>query len=143
MQSRHRDPQRPAIFCFQLPHPTLSTGILRQGCGVESPTMEAEQPEGDAREDLVDRRHRRTPWRLRDAEEGVFQRFPSSRREIRSFTPFLIHTHCRWGSIGRRDTAADRGRQGGLPYGISSVNRGSTSTGTSFLAHNIRWFRFS
>ena len=56
--------------------------------------------------------------RLRDAEERFSQRFPSSRRGLRSFTPFLSHTNRRWGSIGSRGTAADHGRQGGLPHGF-------------------------
>ncbi len=54
--SRHRDPQRPTILVFQLPHPTLGSRISSQGCGVESPIGEPEQPEGAAREDLVDLR---------------------------------------------------------------------------------------
>ena len=51
--------------------------------------------------------------RLRNAEEGFPQRFPSSRRGLRSFTPFCTHTHRRWGSIDSRGTAADRGRRNG------------------------------
>ena len=31
--------QQPTILGFQLPHPTLGTGILRQGCGAESPSV--------------------------------------------------------------------------------------------------------
>ena len=57
--------------------------------------------------------------RLRDEEEGFYLRFPSSCRGPRSFTPSHSHTHRRWGSIGSRGTAADRGRRRwGLPYGI-------------------------
>jgi hypothetical protein len=52
----HRDPRRPPILSFQLPHLTLGTGISSQGCGVESPTGKSEQPEGAAREDPVDLR---------------------------------------------------------------------------------------
>jgi hypothetical protein len=58
---RLRDPQRPMILAFKLPHPSLGTGILRQGCGMESPTVKSEQPAGTAREDLADRRYRLTP----------------------------------------------------------------------------------
>ena len=54
--SQHHDPQRPTSLGFQLPHPTLGTMILSQGCGVESPTWKLEQPEGATREDLVDLR---------------------------------------------------------------------------------------
>ena len=57
--------------------------------------------------------------RLQDAEEGFPQRFPSSRRGFRSFTPFFTHTLRRWGSIGSRGVAADRDRRwGGRSYGI-------------------------
>ena len=52
--------------------------------------------------------------RLRDEKEGFYLRFPSSRRGPRSFTPSHSHTHRRWGSIGSRGTAADRGRRGGV-----------------------------
>jgi len=61
MHNRPYDPQQTTILGFQLPHPTLDSEILRQGCGTESPTVESEQPKGAAKEDLVDRRYRRTP----------------------------------------------------------------------------------
>jgi len=50
---------------------------------------------------------------LRNAEEGFPHRFSSSRRGLRSFTPFCTHTHRRWGSIDSHGTAADRGRRKG------------------------------
>jgi len=57
--------------------------------------------------------------RLKNAEEGFSQRFPSSRRGFRSFTPFCTHSHRKWGRIGSRGVAADRDRQwGGRSYGI-------------------------
>ena len=71
--------------------------------------------------------------RLRDEEEGFCLRFPSSRRGLRSFTPSLSHTHRRWGSIDNRRLAADRGRRGGLPYGILRGHCGGTSTSTAAL----------
>ena len=51
--------------------------------------------------------------RLQNAEEGFPQRFPSSRRGFRFFTPFFTHTHRMWGIIGIRGVAADRDRRGG------------------------------
>ncbi len=72
--------------------------------------------------------------RLRDEDKSFYLRFPSSRRGLRSFTPSLSHTHRKWGIIGSRGTAADRGRQGGLPYGILRGHRGGTSTSTGCLA---------
>ena len=56
--------------------------------------------------------------RLRLEEEGFPQRFPSSRRGFRSFTPFCTHTHRRWGSIGGRGVAAGRDRRKGRSYVI-------------------------
>ena len=47
-------------------------------------------------------------------EGGFSQRFPSSRSGSRSDTSFYSHTHRRWGSIGSRGTAADRGHPGGV-----------------------------
>jgi hypothetical protein len=46
-------------------------------------------------------------------EGGFPQRFPPSRSGSRSDTSFYSHTHRRWGSIGSRGTAADRGHPGG------------------------------
>ncbi len=66
--------------------------------------------------------------RLQTAEEGFPQRFPSSRRGPRSFTPFCTHTHRMWGSIGSHGVAADRDRRGGCRPGSYGVNRGDTST---------------
>jgi hypothetical protein len=60
--------------------------------------------------------------RLRHEEEGFPQRFPSSRRGFRSFTPFCTHTHRRWGSIGSRGVAADRDRRGGAIVRDSTVS---------------------
>ncbi len=54
-----------------------------------------------------------TQGRLKNAEEGFTQRFPSSRRGFRSFTQFFTHTHRRWDNIGIRGVAADRDRRGG------------------------------
>ena len=62
--------------------------------------------------------------RLKNAEEGFPQRFPSSRRGFRSSTPFFTHTHRRWGSIGSRGVAADRDRRGGA---IVRDSTGSTA----------------
>jgi len=56
-----------------------------------------------------------------NAEEDFPQRFPSSRRGFRSFTPFFTHTHRRWGSIGNRGIAADRDRRGGEVVRDSTV----------------------
>ena len=75
------------------------------------------------------------------AGEGFFRRFPSLSKGIYSFTPHFSHTHRRWGSIGSRGTGRGSGPQGGQPYGISGVNRGSTGTGTGYPAHEMRWFR--
>jgi hypothetical protein len=47
-------------------------------------------------------------------EGGFPQRFPPSRSGSRSDTSFYSHTHRRWGSIGSRGTAADRGHPGGV-----------------------------
>ena len=68
--------------------------------------------------------------RLQNEEEGFPQRFPSSRREFRSFTPFFTHTHRMWGSIGSRGIAAyqdRRGRDGRT--GFYGFNHGDTSKG--------------
>jgi len=51
--------------------------------------------------------------RLQNAEEGLPQWFSSSRKGLRSFTPFCTHTHRRWGSTDSRGTTADRGRRKG------------------------------
>jgi len=60
--------------------------------------------------------------RLQNAEEGFPQRFPSSRREFWSFTPFFTHTHRRWGSIGSRGVTADRDRRVGTVVRDSTVS---------------------
>ncbi len=61
--------------------------------------------------------------RLQNAEEGFLQRVSSSLRGFRSFTPFLMHTHRKWGSIGSRGVATDHDRRGG-----GTVVRNSTVT---------------
>jgi hypothetical protein len=90
----------------------------------------AEQPEDDAREDLVDLRRRRTQGRLRGAK-GVFsQRFPPSRGGLRPFASQRSHRT----SIGSRGIAADCDRQGGAVtrdlqgglVGVTSMGRGPT-----------------
>jgi hypothetical protein len=76
--------------------------------------------------------------RLKTAEEGFPQRFPSSRRGPRSFTPFCTNTHRRWGSIGSRGVAADRDRRGGGGRtGSYGANRGDTSTDTESHAKGL------
>ncbi len=90
-----------------------------------------EQQEEATREDHVDLRCQRSLGALANAEEGFPQRFPSSRRGSRSFTPFFTHTHLRWGSIDSRGTAADRSRwKGGGSTGSTGLQGGSTSTDT-------------
>ncbi len=80
--------------------------------------------------------------RLQDAEEGFPHRFPSSRRGLRSFTPFFTHTHRKWGSIGSRGVAADRDRRrGGGRTGLYGSDRGSMSTGTECPAKGLVWAR--
>ena len=110
----HRDPQRPSILRLSAPSPDPGypgfqvkdaawrvrpgkRSSRRELQGKIAPIFAADEPQG----------------RLHHEEEGFPQRFPSSRRGFRSFTPFCTHTHRRWGSIGSRGVAADRDRREG------------------------------
>ena len=76
--------------------------------------------------------------RLRHEEEGFPQRFPSSRRGFRSFTPFCTHTHRNWGRSRSRSVAADCDRrEGSGRTGFYGVNRGDTITDTECLAKGL------
>jgi hypothetical protein len=41
------------------------------------------------------------------------------------------------------DWAIEAAGEGGQPYGILMINRGSTSTGTCSPAHEMRWLKYS
>ncbi len=133
--SRHRDPQRPTILRLSAPSPgSGSPGfqVKDAACRVRQGKRRSRRAmQGKISSIFVDDAPQ---GRLRDEEERFYLRFPSSRRGLRSFTSSLSHTHRKWGSIGNRGTSADRGRQGGLPYGILRVRRGGTSTSTDCLA---------
>ena len=94
-----------------------------------------ERPDGAAREDIVDLRHRRTQGQLRGAE-GIFPNgFPHNVEEFGHSHNLSGYTHRMQGIIGSRGTTEDRDRPGGVPYGISWVSTaGSTSTGTGTCA---------
>ena len=113
--SRHRDPQRPMILRLSAPSPDL----VYPGFQVKDAAWRVRQGKRSSRRELQEKissifADDEPHGRHRDEEEGFYLRFPSSRRGLRSFKPSLSHTNRRWGSIGSRGTAADRGRQGGV-----------------------------
>ncbi len=68
--------------------------------------------ENNCKEDCEDLRHRRPQGRLQVAREGFSPSgFPPS-RSGHCPTCIYSHTHRRWGRIGGRGSAADRGRRG-------------------------------
>ncbi len=91
---------------------TLGPGAISQGRGDEEPKGTEHARRNLQRSDRNDFVAVRPMGDCEELERGFHLRFPSSRRGLQSFTYLYSHTHRRWGSIGSRGTAADRGRRG-------------------------------
>ncbi len=125
------DPYRPPDQAPQFPKPDPGPRNDMSGCGEEKPKVQ-EQPEGAAREDLVDLRRRRTPGATTRCQRGVFSSgFP---HHVGEFIPSHHSTVIPTASGAASEAAAQPHiafARGGRQYGISQFSTaGITSTGT-------------
>ncbi len=129
--SAANDPYRPPDQAPQFYKPGPGPRNDKYNCGEEKPKGQ-EQPEGAAREDLVDLRRRRTPGATARCQRGVFSSgFP---HHVEEFIP--SHHSTVISTAGGAASAAAAQPQiafarGGRQYGIPQLSTAdSTSTGT-------------